>query len=104
VTSYDVTPDMAAMHRRAAALFLHFRREGSTSTDGLLAVLDEMDDIEEVDGAGGADLPWVALVIALLDVGNQMASAARDGAERDYLEDVVRKASVTEAEGGDTGA
>lgn len=102
---YCVSPGMAAMHRRAAALYLHFRDEGDMSVDGLMAILDEMDHVEEVDGDGGSgDVRWVALVIALLDVGCQMAAAAVDRAETRYLEDVVRAASVAEIKDASDGA
>ena len=91
------------MDRRAAVLFLHWRNrrdEENISVEGMLAILDEMDGIESVDGWGGAgELPWVALVTALLSIGCGMAEAVRHGyAESDYLEHVVREASVVEAD------
>ena len=90
-------PDVAAMGRRAAALFLHYRRMGDLSTDGILAVLDEMDGMSEAGGIGGE--PWIALVMSLLQTGNQMAAAARDGREDEYLQHVVQQASLDEVAG-----
>lgn len=96
--------DVAAMGRRAAALFLHSRREDDISTDGIVAILDEMDGIEEFGGWGGAgDFPWVGLVMSLLSIGNEMAKAALDDAVDEYLESVVARASVDEMAGGDEG-
>lgn len=101
MTGAQKSPDEAAMGRRAAALFLHSRRT-TLRTEGILAILDEMDDLDEFEGGGGAgDLPWVALVMSLLSIGNEMTRAALDDAVDEYLESVVQMASLDEAARGE---
>jgi hypothetical protein len=80
-------PDMAAALRRAAALFAHWRA-GDISATGEIAVLDEL-DLGDAEG-------WTMLVCALLQVGSNMAKAAKDGREDAYLAYVVREASLDE--------
>jgi hypothetical protein len=79
-------PEMAAMARRAAALFIHWQRKESGG-EGELAVLGEL-------GSNIGD--WTMLVCALLNVGTSMAAAARDGHEDAYLDYVIREASLDE--------
>ena len=82
-----MSPDMAQAARRAAALYIHWRRDDH-DPEGELTVLDELDtDLEQ----------WANLLFALLNVGCGMANAARDGAEAEYLACVVREASLDEA-------
>jgi hypothetical protein len=80
-------PRRAAAARRAAALFVHWRRKES-GVAGEMAVLTEIEtgDLEA----------WTDLVCALLNVGSEMAHAARHGREDAYLEYVIREAALDE--------
>jgi hypothetical protein len=95
VTGMGKRPEVAAMHRRAAAMFLHWR-QGDTSTEGVMAVLAEMKGLEEFGGVAGADAAWVGLIVSMLMVGNEMVRAALDGKEDEYLRSVIRRASLDE--------
>jgi hypothetical protein len=81
--------EIAAMHRRAAALFAHSRSD-DLRVEGILAVLDEMD---------GSGEEWTGLVLSLLNVGNEMAAAAEDGNADGYLRSIVRVAALGETGG-----
>ena len=85
----QMDPEMAAASRRAAALFMHWRRKNSGSI-GEATILREMgDDLGQ----------WTALVCALLNLSEGMVKAARDGREDAYLAYVLRQASLDEVAG-----
>lgn len=84
----QMDPDMAAASRRAAALFTHWR--SNPEAIGEVAVLAEMEP---------AAIEWTHLVCALLQVGTNLAKAARNGREDAYLAYVVREASLDEVAG-----
>jgi hypothetical protein len=75
----------ARASRQAAALYAHWRRKDGTS-DGEVAVLAEITD---TDG-------WTHLVCALLTIGCNLITAARDGREDWYLDYVLRQAMLDE--------
>jgi hypothetical protein len=81
-----VPPDLAKATRQAAALFIHWRRGEDDDVDGELAVLEELTTADE----------WSGLVCALLTVGCQLADAAQDGLEAEYLAYVQREAMLAE--------
>lgn len=80
-----IPPRMAKASRQAAALYVHWRREDG-NVDGELAVLREITSTEE----------WTDLVCALINVGCNMAKAAKRDREDAYLDYVLREAMLDE--------
>jgi hypothetical protein len=80
--------DKARSARRAAALIRHWQRD---DTEGVLALLAEVDESESDEPE-----PMVSLICALLDIGQNMVKAAKDGREDAYLDLVLGLASMDE--------
>jgi len=80
-----VDAETAAAHRRAAALFQHWRN-GRPDSDGEMEIFNAIRTEDE----------WMILACALLSTGWNLARAAKDGREIEYLADVVRRAALDE--------
>jgi len=80
-----VDREKAVAHRRAAALFEHWRN-GRADSEGETEIFASIRTEDE----------WVHLACALLSVGWELAAAAKDGREFEYLGDVVRRAALDE--------
>lgn len=79
--------DRATFSRRAAALYRHWLRD---DVDGVLELINETTDDQDSPD------PVTSLVCCLLDVGQNLILAAREGQEIEYLDYVLAAASLDE--------
>lgn len=84
----EITPEHVQASRRAAALWAHWQRG---DIEGIVTVTEELD---AGDGRG-----IMHLICALLNLGDNMVKAARDGQDAEHLDYVLRVAAADESTG-----